>query len=327
VSPLHGHEEAVAAIRSAMAAGRLHHAWLVSGPVGIGKSLFARKAALRVLAEGQGPVARPGLDVPAEHQAARLFEAGSHPDFIQLERLAKDGGGTDLARSITVDQVRGLQRLFATTATYSKWRAVVVDAVDDLEPGGANALLKSLEEPPPSTIFLLVSHAPERLLPTIRSRCRTLRLGLLDEEAMAAALRHAVPDAGPAEIAQLAAAGRGSPGRAIAFRGLDVAALDEAMARIARTGDPANHHRTALAQSLAGKAAQARYEAFLGKAPSFIAAAARERRGPALAEALKLWERASELARVAVRQSFDPQATAFEMGSIIAALAPQPSKG
>ena len=326
MSPLYGHDAAVDAIRTALDAGRLHHAWLVSGPVGIGKALFARKAALRVLAQGQGPVARPGLDVPLEHQAARLFEAGSHPDFAQLERLAKDGG-TELARSITVHQVRGLQRLFTTTSTYSPWRAVVVDAVDDLEPAGANALLKSLEEPPPSTIFLLVSHAPERLLPTIRSRCRTLRLGPLDQEAMAEALRQAVPDAGPEEIAQLALAGGGSPGRAIAFRGLDVVNLDHAMGTIAKTGDPTNQHRSALAQSLSGKAAQARYEAFLGRAPSFIAAAARERRGPGLAAALKLWERASDLSRIALRQSFDPQATAFEMGSLIAALAPGGAKG
>jgi DNA polymerase-3 subunit delta' len=325
VSPLYGHSDAVEAFRSALDSGRLHHAWLVSGPIGVGKALFARKAALRVLAQGQGPVARPGLDVPEEHQAARLIDAGSHPDFVQLERLTKESG-TDLARSITVAQVRGLQRLFATTPTYSPWRAVVVDAVDDLEAAGANALLKSLEEPPPSTIFLLVSHAPERLLPTIRSRCRALRLGPLGREDMEAALRTAAPDAGPAEIAQLAAAGGGSPGQALAFRGLDIAALDEAMRMIARTGDPTNQQRSALAQGLAGKAAQPRFEAFLERAPSFIVGAARERHGPQLAAALKLWERASELARIAVRQSFDPQATAFEMGTLIAALAPQAAK-
>jgi DNA polymerase-3 subunit delta' len=326
VSRLYGHREAVDGLRAALDGGRLHHAWLVSGPVGVGKALFARKAALRVLAQGQGPVARPGLDVPAEHQAARLFEAGSHPDFVLLERLAKDGG-TDVARNITIDQVRGLQRLFATTATYSPWRAVVVDAVDDLEGPAANALLKNLEEPPPSTLFLLVSHAPERLLPTIRSRCRTLRLAPLAPGDMEAALQEALADAGPAEIAALVRAGEGSPGRAIAYRGLDIAGLDAAMQTIARTGDPTNHHRSSLAQSLAGKTAQPRYEAFLARVPSFIAGSARERRGPQLAAALKLWEQASELARVAVRQSSDPQATAFEMGTVIAGLAGGAAKG
>ena len=135
----------------ALDAGRLHHAWLLAGPEGIGKALFADKAALRVLAQGAGPpVDAPGLDVPDDHPAARLVAAGSHPDLMRLERLTKDGG-TELARSITVDQVRGLQRLFATTASMSPWRAVVIDAIDDLERNGANALLKNLEEPPPST--------------------------------------------------------------------------------------------------------------------------------------------------------------------------------
>ena len=318
--PLFGHKQAVSAFREALDARRLHHAWLISGPQGIGKSLFARKAALRVLAEGQGIVARPGLEVPQDHQAARLISAGSHPDYAQLERLPKETG-TELARSITIAQVRGLQRLFTTTSTYSPWRAVVIDAADDLEPGGANALLKSLEEPPPSTIFLLVSHAPERLLPTIRSRCRVLRLGPLGRSDMEAALRLALPDAAPSEIATLATVGGGAPGRAAAYRGLDVDGLDQAIRKIASTGDPSNQHRSALAQSLAGKSAQPRYEAFLDRAPTYIAAAARERRGVALADAIRLWERASQLAVVATRQSFEAQATAFEMGTLLAGLA------
>ncbi len=320
MNPLHGHEQAVAAFRAALDGGRLHHAWLISGPEGIGKSLFARKAALRVLAQGMGSVARPGLEVPEEHPAARLVAAGSHPDHAQLERLAKDGG-TELARSITIAQVRALQRLFATTTSYSAWRAVVVDAADDLEPGGANALLKSLEEPPASTVFLLVSHAPERLLPTIRSRCRMLRLGPLGSADMEAALRTALPDAPPAELAALVAVGEGSPGRAVSYRGLDVPGLDKALRTIAAGGDPTNQHRSALAQSLTGKSAQPRYEAFLARAPSFIAAAARERRGAQFASAVRLWEQASELARIAVRQSLEPQATAFEMGTLVAGLA------
>ncbi len=321
MTPLHGHEDAVAAFRAALDAERLHHAWLITGRQGIGKSLFARKAALRVLAQGQGPVARPGLEVPEEHKAARLVAAGSHPDHAQLERLPKESG-TELARSITIAQVRGLQRLFATTSTYSSWRTVVIDAADDLEPGGANALLKNLEEPPPSTVFLLVSHAPERLLPTIRSRCRVLRLGPLGRGDMEAALRSAIPDATPAEIAALAGVGGGAPGRAVAFRGLDVDALDLAMRKIATTGDPTNQHRSALAQSLAGKSAQLRYEAFLDRAPTFIAAAARGRRGAALAHSIQLWEQASQLATIATRQSLEPQATAFEMGTLLAGLAP-----
>ena len=322
MTPLHGHDEGVAALRSALASGRLHHAWLLTGPEGIGKALFADKAALRVLAEGAGlAVDAPGLDVPDEHPAARLAAAGSHPDLMRLERLTKEGG-TELARSISVDQVRRLQRLFATTASLSPWRAVVIDSVDDLERNAANALLKNLEEPPPQTVFLLVSHAPERLLPTIRSRCRVLRLAPLRRDAMTSALRSALPDAEEDEIQDLIEVGEGSPGRAIAYRGLDIALLDREMATLARQGDPTNARRAALAQSLALKSAQPRYEAFLARAPSLIATVAKERRGEDLAQALALWERSTELAGNARRLSLDSQSTVFELAGLLAALAP-----
>ena len=322
--PLYGHDDAIAAFRSALDGGRLHHAWLISGPEGVGKGSFATKAALRVLAEGQGSVGLPGLDVPAEHPAARLFAAGSHPDLMRLERLARESSSTgELARSITVDQVRGLSRLFSTTASMSPWRVVIIDSIDDLERGGANALLKNLEEPPPSSVFLLVSHAPERLLPTIRSRCRILRLGRLDDDAMASALRHAAPEADEKEIADLVAAGEGSPGRAMAFRGLDIAGLDKAMRELAAEGDPSNGRRSRLAQSLALKSAQPRYEAFLQRVPSLIAAEARTRRGPALAVALEQWEKAQALASSASRLSLEPESVVFELGGLLAALAPQ----
>jgi DNA polymerase III subunit delta' len=323
VTPLHGHDAAVAAFRAGMDAGRLHHAWLLAGPKGVGKALFADKAALRILADAAGPpVEGSGLDVPDDHPSARLVAAGSHPDLMRLERLPRDGGA-ELARSINVDQVRGLQRLFATTPSMSPWRAVVIDAVDDLEPGGANALLKNLEEPPANTVFLLVSHAPERLLPTIRSRCRLLRLAPLGDDVMASALGTALPDAGPDEIEALVRIGEGAPGRAVAWRGLEVEALDRAIEALIESGDPANAGRAALAQSLAPKAAQGRYEAFLARAPARIAAAARGRRGPALAEALGLWERATALAGSAQRLSLDPQSTVFELAGMLAALAPR----
>jgi DNA polymerase-3 subunit delta' len=323
VSPLFGHEEAVAAFRDGLGSGRLHHAWLISGPEGVGKALLAGKAALRVLAQGAGPeVDAPGLDVPDHHPTARLVEAGSHPDLMRLERLPRESG-TDLARSITVDQVRSLQRLFSTTASMSPWRVVVIDLIDDLERPAANALLKNLEEPPPTSLFLLVSHAPERLLPTIRSRCRQLRLSTLDDAAMTSALRSALPDADEAELAALREAGEGSPGRAIGFRGLEIHALDRAMQDLASKGDPTNARRSALAQTLSLKSAQPRYEAFLQRAPSLIARNARERRGPALAEALGLWERAQDLAGSASRLSLEPQSVVFELAGMLASLAPE----
>jgi len=166
VTPLYGHDDAVTAFRAGMDSGRLHHAWLLAGPKGVGKALFADKAALLMLAQGVGPVDGQGLDLPDDHPTSRLVAAGSHPDLMRLERLTKESG-TELARSITVDQIRSLQRLFTTTPGMSPWRAVVIDSVDDLERNAGNALLKNLEEPPPCTVFLLVSHGPERLLATI----------------------------------------------------------------------------------------------------------------------------------------------------------------
>jgi DNA polymerase III subunit delta' len=323
VTALHGHDEAVVEFREGLDTGRLHHAWLISGPEGIGKALFARKAALRVLAEGAGPVGLPGLDVPDDHPTARLIAAGSHPDLMRLERLPNEKStGGELMRSISVDQVRGLQRLFGTTSSFSPWRVVIVDSIDDLERAAANALLKNLEEPPPYTVFLLVSHSPERLLPTIRSRCRVLRLSPLGSDAMTSALQAALPDADDEEIQSLVEAGEGAPGRAVAFRGLDIAGLDEAMRTLAREGDPTNAKRAALAQSLALKAAQPRYEAFLVRAPALIAASARQRQGAELGDAVALWERASTLAGAARRQSLDPPSIVFELAGMLAALAP-----
>jgi DNA polymerase III subunit delta' len=320
VTPLHGHDSAIAAFRAALDQSRLHHAWLLAGPEGVGKALFADKAALLMLAQGAGPVPGQGLDLPDDHPTARLVAAGSHPDLMRLERLTKEGG-TELARSISVDQVRGLQRLFATTASMSPRRAVVIDAIDDLERNAANALLKNLEEPPPDTLFLLVSHSPERLLPTIRSRCRLLRLAPLDGDAMTSALAAALPDADEDEVAALVAIGEGAPGRAIAWRGLDIGALDREMDALVERGDPANSRRSALASALALKSAQGRYEAFLARAPSRIAAAARERAGAGRADALKLWERATSLAGSARRHSLDPASVVFELAGMLAALA------
>lgn len=317
---LRGHDTQLAAFREALAAGRLHHGWLLSGPTGVGKGGFARGVALRLLAETAGPaVDLPWPDTPVDHRIARLWAAGSHPDVMVLERLYREKT-KDYARNISVDQVRSLSRLFATAPTFSPWRVVIVDAADDMEHPAANALLKLLEEPPASTVFFLVSHAPARLLPTVRSRCRTLRFDPLGEADMTIALRATLPDASDSEIAELVAAGGGSPGHAARFAGLDVAGLDRAMDSIARSGDPDNFERSALARALSGKPAQARYELFLERAPSRIAAAARGRRGQALADAVALWEKARSLAGGAVRLSLDPQTTVFELAGLLAAL-------
>ncbi|OYY72282.1 AAA family ATPase [Sphingomonas sp. 28-63-12] len=320
-----GNHDAHEAFLAAMSSGSLHHAWLFTGPMGVGKASFARAAALRLLAEAARPgVLAPGFDVPDDDRTRALIAAGSHPDYRELMRMPKDADkpGQDLARSIPIAQVRALQPLFATTPSMSPRRVVLIDSVDDLErPGASNALLKNLEEPPAGTIFLLISHSPGRLLPTIRSRCRRLRFDPLSDDELAGVLRAALPEANAGEIAALVRAGDGSPGRALGYAGLDMAALDGVMTAIATSGDHSNAQRTKLAKSLSLKAAQPRYEAFLDRVPSFIAEASTARQGDALKAALDAYDGARALAISARALSLDQQATVYEMAGLVARLA------
>ncbi len=320
-----GNDAAHQAFLAAISSGSLHHAWLFSGPQGVGKASFARQAALRMLAEAARPEAfEPGFDVPADDRTRALIAAGSHPDYRELVRMPKDADkpGQDLARSIPIAQVRALQPMFATTPSMSPRRIVLIDSVDDLErPGASNALLKNLEEPPQGTIFLLISHSPGRLLPTIRSRCRRLRFDPLDDAAMTKVLNGALPSASDDEIAALVRAGDGSPGRALGYAGLDMATLDAMMSAIARSGDRSNAERTKLAKALALKAAQPRYEAFLDRVPSFIAEESASRTGDGLKAALDAYDSARALAISARALSLDQQATVYEMAGLVAKLA------
>jgi DNA polymerase III subunit delta' len=322
MTSLRGNELARNAFLSAAESGVLHHAWLFAGPLGVGKASFARAAAAFLLARAAGENSA-SIDLPETSATARLIAAGSHPDYRELARLPKDADkpDQDLARSIKIDQVRGLQPLFATPPSMGPRRVIVIDAIDDLERPAANALLKNLEEPPAGTIFLLVSHAPGKLLPTIRSRCRLLRFETLGDDAMAAIVREEMPEASVEEVSALVRAGQGSPGRALGFAGLDIAAIDTILEAIAGSGDTDNRQRSKLAKQLGGKAAQPRYEAFLERAPTFIAASARARNGQALRTALDAHDAARNLASAARGLSLDAEGTVFEMAGIVARLA------
>ncbi|MBS0477927.1 MAG: DNA polymerase III subunit delta' [Proteobacteria bacterium] len=311
MTSLYGNALAQQTFWTAVDSGAMHHAWIFAGVEGIGKGAFARAAARRLLEHPDEP---PG-------RTQHLLDAGAHPDFMLLERLPRDEKKPDqgLARSIKVDQVRALDHFLGVKPTYSDRRVVVIDTADDLErPGASNALLKNLEEPPPGTVFLLVSHAPGRLLPTIRSRCRMLRFEPLDDNDMCAALIDA--GAPPGEVDELVRLGQGSPAQALAMSGLDISGLDKALAELAK-GDPSNAVRAQLASALSLKAAQPRYEAFLDRAPRFIADQARNRTGEALRTALDAYDAARNLAASALGLSLDAQGTAFEMGGIVASLA------
>lgn len=316
-----GQDRAVEQFVTAWSKRTLHHAWLLAGPRGVGKAHFARSAATRVLAEAAGPpVDLRGLDTPEDHPIARLVAAGSHPDLRALERLENSKTG-NLARSITVDQVRSLGDLIGSTPFLSPWRSVVIDSADDLEPSGANALLKMLEEPPANTIFFLVAHAPGRLLPTIRSRCRRLDFQLLADDAMASILEMRSPEQSAGERSRIVSLAGGSVGRAIAFSALDLAKLEQAAAQILRHGDPTNGHRSALASELAKKGAAERYAAFLQLVPTLVAHEARILSGAQRGRALVAYERARELSAIAPRLSLDPAATIFQLGGILATVA------
>jgi DNA polymerase-3 subunit delta' len=310
----------LAAFEGAMASGALHHAWLLVGPQGIGKASFARHAA-RLLVEGNDRAAEliETRRHPDVHFLVReVWDKSRPPNIVPLDERKEDDAP---ARSIRVSQVRTLRGQMAKPPTLSPRRVVLLDAADDLEREGANALLKMLEEPPASTVFLLVSHAPGRLLPTIRSRCRLLRFDPLSDAEVTQVLRAERPDLEEDELAALVRAGDGSPGNAQRFAGLDVADLDRRLAALAASGDPGGN-AIALADKLSSPSVQPRYEAFLDRAVRVIAAEARRREGPALRTALATYDEARDLAAAALGQSLDARGTAFEMAGLVARLAP-----
>lgn len=316
-----GQDRAIGQFAAAWASRKLHHAWLLAGPRGVGKATFAHAAARRVLADAAGPpTALAGLGSSDEHPIVKLVEARSHPDFRWLERLVNEKTG-NLSRNISVDQIRELGEFLNLSAALSPWRAVVIDTVDELETSGANALLKMLEEPPPNTLFFLVSHAPGRLLPTIRSRCRRLEFTNLDDAAMTSILEAQAPDVAGPERQRIVAMAGGSAGRALAFAELGLAKLEDAALAILRQGDPANARRSELSLELGRKGAADRYAAFLELAPSLIAREARQLQGGIRERALNAYAQARELAAMAPRLSLDPAATVFQMGGILAGIA------
>ncbi|MBA3576697.1 MAG: DNA polymerase III subunit delta' [Sphingomonas sp.] len=320
-----GHDKAVEQFRKAWDSRVLHHAWLLAGPRGVGKAHFARAASVRLLSDAAGPRSgEPGLGTPGDHPMARLIAAGSHPDMRWLQRLENEKSG-NLARNITVDQVRALGTFIGLTPSLSDWRVVVIDSVDDMERSAANALLKMLEEPPPNCIFLLISHAPGRLVPTIRSRCRRLEFHALGDDAMASVLEQQLPETSAADRVKLIPLAGGSVGRALAFDSLDLAPLEESALQILRSGDPDNSRRSALASQLARKTAADRYSAFLDLLPSLVAQEARQLAQPRQERALEAYERVRELTALAPRLSLDPAATMFQLGGYLASVAAAPS--
>jgi DNA polymerase III subunit delta' len=263
---LFGHDAAERALAEALASGRMHHAWLLAGPPGIGKATLAYRFARAALAD---PAERSSTDlsVPDDSRAARQVRALSHPGLLVIRR-PWDDKAKRFATTIPVDEVRKLRSFLSHSAAQAAWRVVVVDDANELNVNAANALLKSLEEPPPRTVFLLVAPAPGRLLPTIRSRCRTLVLAPLERATLRAAATQALAAAdvdapGDADWPKLERLAEGSVGRLLGLwhaGGLDlydrIAALTTALPRV----DWRAAH--ALSDELQPAAAQPRFELF-----------------------------------------------------------------
>ena len=251
-----GGETVEQAFVSALGRGRLHHAWLLVGPEGVGKATFAYRAARRLLGAAPTP-ARGVLGAAPDDPVCRQIMARAHPDLMVLQRDLEDG---KIRRGISVDEARSLPEFFAKSPASAPYRVAIIDAVDDLNVNAANAVLKTLEEPPARGVLLLVSHAPGGLLPTIRSRCRRLRFAPPEESAAAAwvADRAEVDMETATRLLRMA---RGAPGRAWRLAASGVLEADQAahdiLRRLPKTDDAAMQ---ALADGFRGPAGQARFE-------------------------------------------------------------------
>ena len=216
---LFGHDAIETEVLAALTGDRSHHGWLLTGPRGIGKATLAWRMARFLLAQapadaglfGEAP-APTSLDIDPSHPVAHRIAALSEPGCLLIRR-AWDHDRKKLKAQITVDEVRKLNSFFGLSATDGGRRVVIVDSADEMNPSAANALLKVLEEPPKGATLILISHQPARLLPTIRSRCRVLRMAPLDADALAQALAQA--DVAPESPDALSALSGGSAGDAL----------------------------------------------------------------------------------------------------------------
>jgi DNA polymerase III subunit delta' len=308
-----GHASCWREWRAAMASDRMHHAWILAGPRGIGKGAFARAAARALVAE------------PDVHQPE-----GTHPDVIVLdplpandeeEKKREEGKPYQTKRNISIEQIRRMQGRLITRPTLGARRAVIVDPADDLEKASVNALLKSLEEPPAGTFFLLVAHRPGQLLATVRSRCRVLRFAPLADEDVDRILRERTPSADAATRTAAIAAAEGSPGAALAFVGQDLGPLHAVMQRIMREGDTGFALRGALAAEVGTRPDRERVMAAIDLARATLAqdlAIATRARQSKLIEAHAAITR---LAAQAPTYNFDAGLLIMEIGGLLASAA------
>lgn len=274
-----GHHTAEKTFVDAFNSGKLHHGWMITGPLGLGKATLAWKIARFLLATPEddgGMFAAPApssLDIPADHPVSHRLLALSEPRLYLLRR-AWDDAARKLKSTIGVDEVRKMKSYFALSAADGGRRVAIIDAVDEMNPAAANALLKLLEEPPANVTLLLISHQPSKLLPTIRSRCRELRLSPLAAPDMATALA-ATGDA-PDDPTPLAELSGGSVGEAIRILHLDGMKLYAQLIQLFATLPRLDRTRAAnLADIGAGRGNEEKFDLILMLIDLFLARMAR----------------------------------------------------
>lgn len=205
-----GHEDAVEQVRAAFASGRMHHAWLMVGIDGIGKTSFAWHIANHVLSNGENPIGKYN----PHNRVTKLIQAEAHPDLLVIRRSVDEKTG-ELRNVIVVDDALKVASFLRKTSTHGGWRVVIIDEAHMLNRHGENAILKILEEPPAHALILITATTPGALLPTIRSRCRVLQLQPLDNTHMKEVLSRSAPDLGIADIDRLISLSGGSAGFAL----------------------------------------------------------------------------------------------------------------
>ena len=276
-----GQSGAEATFLAAYNHGRLHHGWLITGPRGVGKATMAWRLARFLLAtpDNDGgmfaPPAPESLDIPPSHPVARRLQALSEPRLFLLRR-PYDVKTERLKQDITVDEVRRMKSFFTLSAADGGHRVAIIDAVDDMNPSAANALLKLLEEPPARVTLLLIAHQPARLLPTIRSRCRELRLSPLSPVDLSDALTAAGGEVAPEDRVALAELAGGSVGAAFALTNLDGLKLYARLIRLFATLPRLDRPQVlALAEAGALRGAEAQFDLIVTLMDLFLARLAR----------------------------------------------------
>ena len=313
MSDLIGHDEAWREWHSALGSARMHHAWILTGLKGLGKAQFARAAAAQLVAE-------PGIKQPPIEMHPDILIPEHPPENKEEVKKREDGQPYKRKRSIPIDEVRTLQRRLTTRPTLGNRRVVIIDPADDLEKNAANALLKSLEEPPEGTFFLLVTHRLGRLLPTLRSRCRVLRFSPLADDQIEAILRESAPGADAATRAAAIAAAEGSPGAALEFVAQDLGKLHQLMLRLIAEGDEHFALRGALSEEIGARPDRERQQAAVDLARAVVAAEL----GQEAARDGRVIEAHGQLVRLGAQlptYNFDPGLVAMELGALLAALA------